>query len=158
VLNLPKIGNRKPDYAPKNEYYTPQWLFDALGVTFDLDVCSPKDHVTAVPADKFYTIDDDGLASDWVGLVWMNPPFSYPTPWVDKFIEHGQGIALIPLSRSRWFTDLWDKADAVMALPSNFKFVTPEGKNANVFMPVGLASMGEIATKALKQSNMNRVR
>ena len=155
---MPKIGNRKPDYKPKNEYYTPSWLFDGLGLTFDLDVCSPKDHVTAVQAGKFYTIDDDGLESHWDGLIWMNPPFSYPTPWVDKFINHANGIALIPLSRSRWFNDLWDKADGFMALPSNFKFVTPEGKNSNVFMPVGLASMGEVSTKALISLNMGRVR
>ena len=155
---MPKLGNRKPNYAPKNEYYTPKWLFDDLGLTFDLDVCSPKDYTTSVPCSRSYTIDDDGLASDWHGLVWMNPPFSYPTPWVDKFINHGNGIALIPLSRSRWFTDLWDKADAIMALPSNFKFVTPEGKNANVFMPVALASLGNVANQALNQLQMNRVR
>ena len=145
-------------YTPANEYYTPPWIFEGMEIRFDLDVCSPKDYLTAVPADKFYTIQDDGLASDWDGLVWMNPPFSYPTPWVDKFIKHGNGVALIPFSRSRWFTDLWDKADAIMALPSNFKFVTPEGKNANVFMPVALASMGQVATNALNKLNMNRVR
>jgi hypothetical protein len=111
-----------------------------------------------VPTHRSYTIDDDGLASDWDGLVWMNPPYSYPTPWVDKFIKHGNGVALIPFSRSRWFTDLWDKADAIMALPSNFKFVTLEGKHASVFMPVALASMGEVGTSALKRLQTNRVR
>jgi hypothetical protein len=55
------------DYAPANEYYTPAWIFEGMGLRFDLDVCSPKDHVTAVPADRKYTIDDDGLVSDWAG-------------------------------------------------------------------------------------------
>jgi hypothetical protein len=153
-----QIGNKRLDYKPNNEYYTPLWLFEALNLTFDLDVCSPKDRETFVPARKRYTLDDDGLESPWEGLVWMNPPYSKPTPWADKFITHGNGVALIPFSRSRWFVDLWDKADAIMALPSNFKFVTPEGKNASVFMPVALASIGQVGTQAIQRLQMNRVR
>ena len=63
-------------YTPANEYYTPPWIFEGMALKFDLDVCSPINHTTAVPADKFYTVEDDGLVSPWFGRVWMNPPQS----------------------------------------------------------------------------------
>lgn len=88
---------------------TPTWLFDALDIDFDLDPCGAVggDHV---PAAYRYTIEDDGLAHDWFGRVWLNPPFSYPEPWTDRFIEHGHGIALTPASRSHWHRRLWRTA------------------------------------------------
>ena len=54
----------------KDEWYTPGWLFHALGLTFDLDACSPADRTyVSVPAHKWYTEVDDGLAQRWHGLV-----------------------------------------------------------------------------------------
>ena len=43
-----------------DEWYTPRWLFDALGLQFDIDVCAPRDltHVTT-PADTYYNEDDN---------------------------------------------------------------------------------------------------
>ena len=146
------------DYAPANEYYTPAWIFEGMGLRFDLDVCSPKDHVTAVPADRKYTIDDDGLVSDWAGRVWMNPPFSSPTPWIDKFIDYGNGVCLVAMSRSKAFIKLWNMADAILALPSNLSFVTPEGKNKGIYMPCVLAAIGHENTNALVRLDGNRVR
>ncbi len=97
-----------------DERYTPKSVFDALGVTFDLDVASPPAEYSAVPARKVYTIEDDGLTSPWHGFVWMNPPWSQCTPWVEKFVEHGDGIALLPASKNaQWMTDLWESGAAV---------------------------------------------
>lgn len=67
-----------------DECYTPQWVFDALGVRFDLDVASSNSEMIVVPADRKYTVEDDGLALPWEGRVWMNPPFSKITPWINK--------------------------------------------------------------------------
>src|SRR5690606_35780948 len=50
-----------------DDYYTPAWLFDALGLTFDLDVASPPGGVEWVPAARFYTVEDDGLSQPWTG-------------------------------------------------------------------------------------------
>jgi len=105
-----------------DERYTPKAVFDALGVTFDLDVASPPAEYSAVPARNVYTIEDDGLASPWSGFVWMNPPWSKCTPWVEKFIEHGNGIALLPAAkRSKWMIKLWD-SDASVSLYSMNQF------------------------------------
>lgn len=47
---------------------------------------------THVPAVRKWTKSDDGLSMPWEGRVWMNPPFSRPEPWVDKFIAHRNGV------------------------------------------------------------------
>ena len=105
-----------------DERYTPKSVFDALGVTFDLDVASPPSEYSAVPARNVYTIKDDGFTSPWRGFVWMNPPWSQCTPWVKKFIEHGNGIALLPAAkRSKWMSALWN-SEASVLLYSNREF------------------------------------
>jgi len=50
-----------------DEWYTPKFVFDGLGIEFDIDVCSPIGGTGIVPAKKFYSIEDDGLASAWGG-------------------------------------------------------------------------------------------
>ncbi|WFR67723.1 hypothetical protein P9139_04525 [Curtobacterium flaccumfaciens] len=45
------------------EWYTPRWLLDAIGIHYDIDVCSPGANETAIPADRHYTLADDGLTS-----------------------------------------------------------------------------------------------
>lgn len=142
-----------------NDYYTPKWIFDALGLEFDIDVCAPVQGIPWIPAKRWFSQADDGLAQDWGGaLVWMNPPFSKPGPWIDKFIENGNGITLVAMSRSGSFSKLWNKANALMALPHNLSFITPEGKEKGVYMPCILASVGDQATQALHNMKMGRVR
>ncbi|WP_336622270.1 DNA N-6-adenine-methyltransferase [Rhizobium sp. S152] len=56
-----------------DEWYTPHKVFEALGVTFDVDVAAPNGVRTFVPASDFIT--EESLERDWSGFVWMNPPF-----------------------------------------------------------------------------------
>jgi hypothetical protein len=72
-----------------DEWYTPKSVFDGLAITFDLDVAAPIESIDHVPANNRYTIKDNALDKPWFGRVWMNPPYSKPTPWIDKFIAHG---------------------------------------------------------------------
>jgi hypothetical protein len=90
-----------------NECFTPKWIFDTLQIEFDLDVCAP-DQPTHVPAKNKYTIENDGLKCQWFGNVWMNPPFSKPLPWVQRFIQHSNGIALLPTSTGKWQLQIWN--------------------------------------------------
>jgi hypothetical protein len=60
--------------ATTDDWYTPPWIFEAMGVTFDLDVCTPPGGVPWIPAENYYTPNDDGLAQDWYGFVWCNRP------------------------------------------------------------------------------------
>lgn len=79
-----------------DEWYTPSWLFHALGVEFDLDPCSPGAPPSSVSAKRHLTKDDNGLAAEWRGSVWLNPPFSHKRAWYERLLAHGNGIALMP--------------------------------------------------------------
>ena len=141
-----------------DEHFTPKWLFDALGLEFDLDVSSPIDIKTHVPAKNRYTIIDNGLEQPWFGNVWCNPPYSKPTPWVDKFIEHGCGLALLPMTRGKWWFRLWNQVDAIMPVAYDLKFELPDGKKRPItFNPV-LFAFGDVNVQALKKSNLHKIR
>lgn len=99
-------------YNESIEWYTPPELFDALGVQFDLDPCSPGAGKSFVPAKRHLTVEDDGLASPWgpEEFVFMNPPYGSQTAaWMDKLSAHGNGIALV-FARTdvRWFQSLFE--------------------------------------------------
>lgn len=142
-----------------NDYYTPAWLFDAMGLEFDIDVAAPVHGIPWIPAKRWFSQADDGLAQDWGGaLVWMNPPFSNAAPWVKKFIDNGNGIVLVPASRTKWFNQLWVKCDGVLATPTDFRFVRPEGKLQTIIIQTFLFAFGEPATAALHRLNVGRVR
>lgn len=142
-----------------DERYTPKSVFDALDVTFDLDVASPPAAYSCVPARNVYTIEDDGLTSPWHGFVWMNPPWSQCTPWVKKFIEHGDGIALLPAAkRSKWMTNLWS-SDASVLLYSMRQFGdfldTRQQRSEVSYLPMFWA-LGNYGKNALRRLGRTR--
>ena len=142
-----------------DEHYTPSFIFESLGLTFDLDPCSPGKDQSLVPAREHYTKKDDGLSKEWHGLVWMNPPYSAPRPWVEKFIAHGNGLALLPITRGSWWDGLWEYAQAVCPSTYNMKFVRPDGMpNRPIVFRTAIFSFGDTATTALKESGLGRVR
>jgi len=142
-----------------NDYYTPKWLFDALGLEFDIDVAAPSQGIPWIPAKRWFSQAEDGLAQDWGGaLVWMNPPFSDARGWAEKFTANGNGIALLVVSRSKWFAELWDKADGVMATPADLKFERPDGHSKVISFQTFLFALGEPAVEALLRTKLARVR
>lgn len=143
---------------PSDDWYTPKSIFDALGLTFDLDPCSPGPNHW-VPARRIYTKEDDGLIQDWEGLVWMNPPFGGRhghVPWLRKFLSHNNGIALVRAYTSAgWFHDYATKADSMLFPRGKTKFVRPDGSiGAAPNHGVVLLGMGDAANKALRQSGL----
>jgi len=151
-------GRNHKQYSKNDDYYTPPWVFEALGLTFDTDVCAPIDGIPWIPAKKHYHLKIDGLLQPWEGLIWCNPPYSQPKPWIEKWLEHNNGIMLVQMSRSNGFIRLWEESDAIVALTSRIQFVHLSGEKRGIFMPVALFAKGEIATTALKKSNLGRVR
>jgi hypothetical protein len=134
----------------RNEWYTPRWLFDALGLTYDLDVASPADRtLTAVPAHRYYTPDDDGLTAEWSGLVWCNPPYSDAGGWAYRMIAHGNGLLLthVPMNAA-WALDVWRNADGV-ALFQGMHFVRPDATTQRPAWWLQLAAFGPTAYDAL---------
>lgn len=116
-----------------DDYYTPAWVFERMGLEFDLDVCAPPDGIPWIPAKRFYTKADDGLSQPWEGRVWMNPPYSKPAPWIERFIAHANGVCLVPAAKARWFFDLWEKADAFSVTPHRFRFANGDAIAFGVF-------------------------
>jgi hypothetical protein len=61
----------------------------------------------------------------------MNPPFGGRNglkPWLDKFFEHGNGIALVPDRTSApWWQNMARKADAILFVDGKVKFIKPDG-------------------------------
>lgn len=145
-------------YKATDEVYTPPNYFEALGLQFDLDVCAPKGGLPWIPTKQSYCLADDGLSQDWNGLVWMNPPYSKAKPWLQKFIEHGNGVTLIVVSKSISFQALWNTADAICLMPHNFKFVNKDLSPHGIQFAVASIALGKEAANALHNANFNRVR
>lgn len=133
-----------------DERYTPRWVFDGLGITFDLDPCSPVEGGDCVPARHKLTANDDGLAHDWEGCVWVNPPFSNSAAFADKFIAHGDGIFLGPVANGRWAQDMLAAADLVW-LCADFAFTHPTHAGKRSSMPLMFCAIGARAANGLRQ-------
>lgn len=114
-----------------DEWYTPPHVFNALGHSFDMDVASPGRDVTPwIPAVEFVTAGS--LERRWSGYVWMNPPFGGRmglVPWLQKFFEHGNGIALVPDRTSApWWQQFAPQADLILFTDGKLKFIGADGK------------------------------
>jgi len=83
------------DALDSDAWYTPAWVFEGMGIEFDIDVASPAEPPPWIPAKRAFTVADDGLTMPWVGVVWCNPPYSSPTAWCRKWAEHEPGGCIL---------------------------------------------------------------
>lgn len=61
----------------------------------------------------------------------MNPPGGRNglVPWLEKFIEHGDGVALVPDRTSApWWQNFVKRADTVLFVSPKLKFLGRDGK------------------------------
>ena len=155
-MNQQTLFDTPQQSLTSDDFYTPKWIFDQLAITFDLDVAAPTGGCHWIPATNYYDQQTNGLTSDWYGNVFMNPPFSKSNNWVTKFIEHHNGIALLPMSKSKWFDLIWHDAQAITTLPRSLKFVDPKGGDGSIYTGSMLFAYGQHNVKALQ--NIGRVR
>jgi hypothetical protein len=90
----------------KNDYLiTPEWVWKPLG-HIDLDPCAGL--LTAIGQENWrIESGQNGLEKKWFGFVYCNPPFSQKEIWIQKMINHGDGILLLPERGSApWFGPL----------------------------------------------------
>lgn len=152
------MAEHEPCIGASDDWFTPPEIFAALGLTFDLDPCSPgAGHW--VPAINIYTKEDDGLSRDWIGLVFMNPPFggrNGHVPWLRKFLDHGNGVAIVrAYTSSAWFHDHAVKAETILFPRGKTKFIRPDGSIGRApGHGVVLLGMGERSRRALRQSGL----
>jgi hypothetical protein len=142
------------------EWYTPPYIFEALGCRFDLDPASPgADIVPWIPADRCYTRQDDGLRQPWTGFCWVNPPYGRRILrlWVEKFILHGNGIILVAERTStRWWQALTSRADLVLCVNKKIAFLQATGRKGRA-QAIGstLVAIGERGVAALETAHRN---
>lgn len=107
-----------------DDCYTPRWVFDAMGLQFDLDVAAPPGGPWHVPAARYYTAADDGLTAPWDGLVWCNPPWSNFIPWASRWATCSRGVLMgLSSARSRGRALALRNADAVAFVDVQFERV-----------------------------------
>ena len=111
-----------------NEWSTPMDFFNKLNTEFNftLDPCATAENAKC---SKFYTLEDDGLAQDWLNeIVFMNPPYGRQIKhWIKKaFDESLKGAIVVCLVPARTDTQYWHdycmKADEVRFIKGRLKF------------------------------------
>ena len=152
------MAEHESTIGASDEWYTPPEIFDALGLMFDLDPCSPG-ACHWVPARHVFTKSSDGLAQKWFGRVFMNPPFggrNGHVPWLKKFLVHGNGIAIVrAYTSSAWFHEYAAKADRVLFPRGKTKFIKPSGEiGKSPGHGVAILSIGSVCNEALEKSGL----
>ena len=141
MTGQPALFGVEQTQITKDDHYTPKWVFDGLGLEFDIDVASPPGGIPWIPKKRYFTQADDGLVQPWAGRIWCNPPFSRPGPWADRMIEHGNGILLCCVSKSAWMERVWNSEAKIWLLPWKMEFERPDGLSGISF-PTFMAAFG----------------
>jgi hypothetical protein len=138
--------------AKTHDWLTPPAILAALG-TFDLDPCASEFQPWSTAAQMF-TIHDNGIAREWTGRVWCNPPYGpFAAQWLARMANHGNGIAL---AFARTDTDSFQKsvfgsADALLFLRGRISFLMPGGRSAGrAAAPSVLIAYGEKNQEVLR--------
>lgn len=132
------------DFDP-DDRWTPAWLFDGMGLEFDLDVAAPPGGVPWLPARRWYTREDDALTQPWEGVVWCNPPFSAASAFGRKWIaEVSEGVWLGPLSHNTAYVSELLRGASRVVLIRGVEFQQgPHGPTEGIGFPTMLAGWGE---------------
>lgn len=151
----PRLFTVEQEQLTSDDYYTPAWVFERMGIEFDIDVCAPPGGIPWIPAKRYFTQADDGLVQPWAGRVWMNCPYSEAWRWVPRFVEHANGVALLPHAKSGWHHVIWAAADGVVNPEQRINF---EGHRSNgeVMFPLFLAAFGEECVEAISRLGVVR--
>ena len=138
-----------------HDWYTPPWIFEALGLSFDLDPCAPAGGVPWIPAARHYSIADNGLNSAWAGRVWLNPPYGKETKaWLARMDGHRNGVSLVfARTDCAWYHDYAAKCDGILFVKGRIKFVDARGATGESGAGAGsmLLSWGSDNADALRR-------
>lgn len=126
------IGGHQSAKSGTDTWLTPHHIIAALGGpdSFDLDPCAYPEWPTAKTG---ICLPDDGLAVEWFGRVWLNPPYGSETfDWMDRLADHGTGTALIfaRTETAGFFASVWRRATALLFLEGRLHFHHADGRRA----------------------------
>jgi len=110
--------NTKVMFSSANELWsTPKYFFDSVAkeFPFTVDVCALPENAKCK---TFFSPDVDGLAQNWKGVCWMNPPYGRVIgKWVEKAYRSAKDgavvVGLLPArTDTKWFHDyIYGKAE-----------------------------------------------
>ncbi len=120
-----------------NEWYTPAAYIEAARAVMGkivLDPASSPEANAVVKAEYIYTAQEDGLAQDWCGPLWMNPPYASDLvgKFADKLAESvGSGavtdavVLVNNATETRWFAQIASVASCLCFPTGRVKFWHP---------------------------------
>jgi len=123
----------------ENEWYTPTAYIEAARLVLgeiDLDPASCAVANRIVKASKFFTKEQDGLAQQWWGRVWMNPPYSQPLcgQFCEKLTAEfetpnvtGAIVLVNNATETVWFQAMAELAGAVCFPKGRIRFIDKDG-------------------------------
>lgn len=135
LLSVPHVSHN----SGENEWYTPPEYLEAARAVLgeiELDPASSKDANKRVQATKFYTRETDGLAKEWKGRVWMNPPYAsdligkFTTKLTQHYIKDDISEAVVLVNNATettWFQEMANHATAIVLITPRIKFLSPDG-------------------------------
>lgn len=124
------------------DWYTPPEFVEAARAVLggiDLDPATNPVAQEVIKASRYFTAADDGLAQEWSGRVWLNPPYSHPEVklFVEKLVESHQSGAVpsaILLTNNStdtgWYQAVARVAGAICFPAGRIRFLDKEGEEA----------------------------
>jgi hypothetical protein len=139
-------------------WLTPPEILAVLG-SFDLDPCAAPEPRPWPTARRMISRPDDGLSAEWLGRVWLNPPYSREAVrWIQRLADHGHGTALVfARTETAWFVDqVWRRASALLFMHGRVHFHRPDGSRSpdNAGAPSVLAAYGVSDAERLESSGL----
>ena len=123
--------------SESNEWYTPPAYIEAARATMggiDLDPASSSIANETVKAKTFFDAGMNGLAREWPGHVWLNPPYGglsgqFTERLIAQFDDGITTAAILLLNGNcfdtQWFAPLWEKL--LCFTDHRIDFLRPEG-------------------------------
>lgn len=154
ALSVAKGKPHVSNNSGNNEWYTPKEFIEAARATMgriDLDPASSETANSVVSAATFYAAENNGLEQEWVGNVWMNPPYSgdliglfcsrLAESWDNNTVN--QAVVLVNnATETEWFNVLVERASAVCFPSSRVKFWKPDGETGAPLQGQAIIYMG----------------
>jgi phage N-6-adenine-methyltransferase len=132
----------RTNFSGDNEWYTPAKYIEAARKVMggiDLDPASNAVAQEIVRAGRYFTKDDDGLAQEWHGRVWLNPPYSRDLirRFISKLVAEAragnvtEAVLLVNNhSDTAWFHEAAGSCSAFCSTRGRVKFYAPDKRTA----------------------------